>query len=107
MVPGADRQVDGPFYEMLNPFVKIDQLAGHPLLILQVEKVAPNGYKIIFRRDFPEPVKPRNMKMKIGGQKKFHCCFRGIKAGRRQKQRFWNDLQATSNPKLMRTPGAP
>jgi hypothetical protein len=67
MVPGANRQVNRTLHEVLDPFIKIDQLPGHPLLALEIEQVASNAHKIIFCSHLPQPLKPRNMKMKIGG----------------------------------------
>ena len=79
MIPGANRQIDGTLHEMLNPFVKIDQLASHPMLVLQFKQITANSHQIIFCSDVPQPLKPGNMKMKIGGQKKFHCYFEGLR----------------------------
>ena len=48
MVSGANRQIHGSLHAALNPFIKIDQLPRHPMLVLQIEEIAPDGHKIIF-----------------------------------------------------------
>jgi hypothetical protein len=73
MIAGAERQRGRTLQKILNPLLKIDQLESHALLAVEIKKIATDSDQIIIRRDLSEPIKPRDMKVKVGGQEKFHC----------------------------------